>query len=355
MTVNTASEISADRALKRERLCSLLHAEDSSVWLSSPAAVAWYLDGARIHTSLVGPPVAGVLVGRDVERVVSFSNEADRLAAEELPAGLELHTVPWHAPLESALVDIAGLRREVDMESEIRAARAALLPRELARFEQLCAETAALLTTHLTAFTSRRTERELAAEISAGIVGLGADPVVVMIAGATRLTYRHPLPTDAPVGNHAMIVVCARRHGLIANLTRWVRIGAARTEDLERERRMLAVEAVYLGATRQGRTLDQVFREGAAAYAENGFDAEEWQNHHQGGAAGYAGRDPRATPETPDVIQDQQAFAWNPSAPGAKVEDTVLLDRAEIRPLTVDPSWPSVTVNGIPRPVTLEV
>ncbi len=49
---------------------------------------------------------------------------------------------------------------------------------------------------------------------------------------------------------------------------------------------------------------------------------------------------------------EHHAFAWNPSAPGVKVEDTVLTTSAGIEVLTVDPRWPTVRVGALDRPAT---
>ena len=53
-------------------------------------------------------------------------------------------------------------------------------------------------------------------------------------------------------------------------------------------------------------------------------------------------------------MQVDQAFAWNPTAPGAKVEDTVLVRADGIEVLTVDPRWPTTSVGGLDRPVELD-
>lgn len=90
-----------------------------------------------------------------------------------------------------------------------------------------------------------------------------------------------------------------------------------------------------------------------SAYAAVGFGADHWRGHHQGGMAGYDGRDPRATPETDQPIDIGQAFAWNPWAPGVKVEDTMLLTASGLEVLSVDPAWPTVQVDGRDRPDVL--
>lgn len=346
----------AEREVKHGRVLEVLSAHAAeALWLTSPAALAWYLGGARTHTSLVGPPVAALLVGPGIERVVTHVNEFDRLVAEELPEGIETHAVPWHAPLDTAIPTALRVIREAELEGPLRAARASLLPGEVDRFAALGRDAAGVLTRELRASAPDLSERDLAARIAGEVVSIGADPVVVLVAGASRLQHRHPLPTDAPLGERTMVVVCARRHGLVANLTRWVRHTEPDPEEMDRQHAIRTVESAYFAATRVGRRLSDVLVDGAAAYGAAGFDPDEWERHHQGGAAGYAGRDPRATPTAADLVQPNQAFAWNPSAPGQKIEDTVVLDDDRIRVLTADGDWPTVSVDGVLRPVELQL
>nr|WP_179549530.1 M24 family metallopeptidase [Herbiconiux flava] len=332
--------------------------------LSSHAAVTWYLDGARTHVSLMGDPVAAVMVRPGGDEIRVFENEAERMLAEELHPDDAAHVtrVPWHEPLLPAGLAAhmpthppgrrseRGLLREGDVAAELRAARASLLPGELGRYRRLGAEVAEVLTDVAEAVTPASSEREAAAMLAGTLVGRGIDPVVVLVSGAARVRHRHPLPTDGPLGERAMLVVCGRRHGLIANATRWVDWEGAGGEA---DRGVLEVEAAFFDATVPGATVGEVFAAGAAAYASVGFDAEEWRRHHQGGPTGYAGRDPRASSGVEDVVQTNHAFAWNPSVPGAKVEDTVLVTATGIEPLTVDARWPVVEVAGRWRPVAL--
>ncbi|MTH69479.1 M24 family metallopeptidase [Agromyces bracchium] len=330
--------------------------------LRSHTAVAWYLDGARTHVSLAGDPVAAVVVRPSGDALHVFANEADRLLAEELgvASDLEVVRVPWHEPLVAAGVDaLDGLDAldETDAAADLRAARAALLPAELVRYRALCREVAEAMTDAALAASPADSERVVAARLSGDLAARGIDPLVTLVAGRSRLAHRHPLPTDAPLGDRAMLVVCGRRHGLIANATRWLRFGPAAAPDpaeTDAARRILDVEAAFLDATVHGARLADVFATGTAAYGSHGFDPHEWTRHHQGGAAGYAGRDPRAVPGIPDVVQLGQPFAWNPTAPGAKVEDTVLVGADGVEVLTVDPRWPTVAVAGRERPADLQ-
>ncbi|WP_406246743.1 M24 family metallopeptidase [Microbacterium sp. M] len=337
-----------DREVKQDRLARVRTAAGGPLVLTSHEAVSWYLDGVRTHVSLAGPPVLAVRVEDAGDILFVAANEADRQIAEELlPADAErIVRVPWQTPpAEAALAAGPGIPESV-VAAELRAARASLLPGERDRYRALGRDAAEVLTDVLSRATPDDTEQSVAASVAAGLVARGIDPLVILVAGVSRLAFRHPLPTGALLSERAMIVVCGRRHGLIANITRWV--GA----DAEDER-ILAVERAFLDASVPGRPLAEVFAAGTAGYAAHGFDADEWQRHHQGGPTGYAGRDPRATPATTDALAEWQAFAWNPTAPGVKVEDTLLRTPEGWEVLTVDERWPTIVVDGLDRPVAL--
>ncbi len=354
MTSTTPVRTRTDRELKRERLLGLLDRRGADrLVLTTATSLGWYLDGARTHVSLAAPPIAAVIVDRDGEELVTTDNESERLIAEELPAGMAVRTVPWHAALP--LPAGSGTLREEDALDDLRRLRAPLLPAETARFRALAADAARMITGVLAAARPEQTETELAAAISAGIVTAAAEPLVVLVGGESRQFVRHPLPTAAQLGRRALVVVCARRHGLIVNVSRSVVFGTPTAADIDGHERILAVEAAFLDATVPGAVLSEVFATGCAAYGRNGFDAEEWQRHHQGGVAGYAGRDPRASDGTGDVIVAGQAFSWNPTGDGAKVEDTVLLTDSGLEVLTADPAWPTRDVGGRRRPDLLTI
>jgi Xaa-Pro aminopeptidase len=151
-----------------------------------------------------------------------------------------------------------------------------------------------------------------------------------------------------------MVVVCARRYGLVANLTRWVRFGASTAEEDDAEARILEVEADAFAATRPGSRLADVLETMRLAYPRHGFAEDEWLGHHQGGSAGFGTRETLATPGSTTEVALGQAFAWNPTAPGVKVEDTVLVTADDVDSLTVDPRWPTTLARGRRRPAVLQ-
>ncbi|WP_441406398.1 M24 family metallopeptidase [Arthrobacter sp. YAF17] len=360
----TAPASAADRAIKRGRVLDILDAEGKdAVLLTTHTALTWYLDGSRVHISLAGDPIAALLVDREGDHLVTFNNEAGRIAAEELPAGVSLHSVPWYGNLHEAAAAVgiasgAGAGTplaESAVAAALREARQQLLPGESARYAQLSAEMAGIMTDVLSTARPDTTEFELVSALAARVVAVGAEPLVLLCNGSSRSGFRHPLATHAPLGRRAMAVICARRDGLVANLTRWVRFDGGTPEELDAEARIAAVEADIFDATVPGARLDRVFEEIKAAYARHGFGAEQWEQHHQGGPAGYAGRDPRVTASATDSVVTNQPFTWNPSGPGVKIEDTVQLTESGVKVLTVDDRWPGTTVNGLLRPVTLQL
>ncbi|WP_458782099.1 M24 family metallopeptidase [Arthrobacter sp. D3-16] len=359
--VRVAPASTEDRAIKRSRVLDILDAKgQDSLLLTTHTALTWYLDGSRVHISLAGDPIAAVLVDRDGDHLVTFNNEAGRIAAEELPSGVTLHSVPWYGNLHEAAAAVGTSGKgtplaETAVAAELRAARQQLLPAESARYALLSADVAAIMTDVLSTARPETTEFELVSALAARVIAAGAEPLVLLCNGSSRSEFRHPLATHSPLGRRAMAVVCARRDGLVANITRWVRFDAGAPEERDAEARIAAVEADIFDATVPGARLDRIFAEIQAAYARHAFGAEQWELHHQGGPAGYAGRDPRVTAAATDTVVLNQAFTWNPSGPGVKIEDTVQLTESGLQVLTVDPRWPTTTVNGLERPATLQL
>jgi antitoxin VapB len=163
------------------------------------------------------------------------------------------------------------------------------------------------------------------------------------------------VPTQAPLGRHALLAVTAEREGLHVSMTRLVSFGPP-PEGLERLVRTTAeVDAAYLAASRPGATLGEAFVAGAEAYAAQGFP-EEWRRHHQGGLTGYRGREVFAVPNEETRIPASAALAWNPSITGgAKSEDTILVSEAGVEVVTRTPALSEIETAGLPRPGIVEL
>ena len=360
--MTTSALSAAERGEKTARVLSLMDAQDvDTVVLRTPASAAWWSGGGATH--IVATPEVGVadlVLTRDGDavrtRVVTAVNEAPRLQAEELGGlGAEWQVLGWNASREAELpsgprvgadVPLAGCS---DVSGALTALRASLTADEVTRVEALGRDAAQALTSVCTSLRPTDTEWHAASAMAAALLERGIDPVVLLVAGGDRLpVHRHPLPTGGPLGDLAMVVACARRQGFIVSLTRFV--GTSGAEGADAFDRLLEVDAAVNLATRPGRTIGEVFADLQAAYVANGFSADEWTLHHQGGPAGYAPRDFLGEPGRPELVAANKLFAWNPSTRGAKSEDTVLAASEGTRIVTADPEWPAAReVRGLRR------
>ena len=305
--------------------------------------------------------VAEVLATRDGVHVLTDAIEADRLRAEEVPSGVEVVAFPWadgaageahvrEAAAGGAIASDQPADGEGPLPASLVAAKRRLLQPEVERYRSVGGDAATAMTETLGQAMPEMTELELAGIGADALLKRGLEPALILVAGSERMDrHRHPRPTTSRIGDRVEVVVCGRRAGLFANLTRfaWFR------EPTEAERRtatdVALVEAEAFDATRPGATLGAVFAAITVAYARLGHPRAELE-HHQGGTTGYRSREVIATPEDRTKLEVPVALAWNPSLSGAKIEDTVLLTEAGLEVLTVDPSWPSFEVAGRQRP-----
>jgi Xaa-Pro aminopeptidase len=345
---------------KTRRVLALMGELDlDALLLRAPGSTAWWSCGGRTHiTATPEVGVATLVLQRDGDAVrttvVTAVNEAPRLQAEEL-AGLdaEWQVLPWATPVESVLPTGPRVGTDVPLAdcrpvaAELASARAALLPAEVDRLTALGADAASALTEACSQLRPTDPEWHAAALTGAALLERGVDPVVLLVAGGDRLpVHRHALPTGGLLGDAAMVVACGRRAGLVVSLTRFV--GAPPADAFDR---ILEVDAAVNGATRPGRTVGEVFRELQAAYVAHGFAEDEWTRHHQGGPAGYNPREFLGEPSSTAPVVESQVFAWNPSGPGVKSEDTILTTAHGPQVVTVDPAWPVREVGALQRPV----
>jgi Xaa-Pro aminopeptidase len=350
---------------KVERLQRIAHdAQLAGVLLGTQYNFAW-LTGGRINR-VDGSREAGVgalLVAADGRRfVLANSIEMPRLLDEELK-GLEFEPVefPWASEradpafvtsqakrvlaASAAVGSDLPLAGTVNVDGVVSRARAPLMPEEAERYRALGRETGVVVGDVCRALVPGLEEREVARRVADAIASLGARAIVTLVAADDRIArYRHPVPTVAKWQNAVLVAACAERGGLIVSLTRM--IGARANDELARRTRATAdVFARMLAATRPDSTGREIFAATVRGYQEAGFPGEELK-HHQGGATGYRSREWVAHPSSEEIVRERQAFAWNPTVTGTKVEDTVLVDRDSLEVLTGTPGWPAIALDA---------
>ena len=305
-----------------------------AVVLRRPANFAWYTGGAdnRVdHASDAG--VAAVVVSRRGDHIVTDNVEAGRLREEQVP-GWDVVEYDWHAGPGDIVRNVAGGGAigadvadpaEVDVDRLVAPLRYCLDADAIDRYRSVAADTMAAVDAACAALNPAMSETEAAGAVSAACRAAGLFTPALMVGGADRLArHRHPIPAGEPLGARALVVVCAERHGLYANLSRFVHFEAP---DAELTAKLEACQALLIRtreATQAGRTLGEVFADCQKFYADAGFP-DGWRHHHQGGMTGYRSREVIASPGNAQKIAIGQAYAWNPSLPGAKAEETFVL------------------------------
>jgi antitoxin VapB len=331
------------------------------LYLQTAGSFAWATCGAASYINTASTNgLASLLITAEHQYLVTTNIEAPRLEVEEKLAklGWESCISPWYQS-PPAVADLAGGLKlasdgpfpgAVDMSAQLARLRAKLTPKEGERFRDLGKMCAQAMHAAVLAVKPGQTEYEIGARMMAEAEKQGMQAIVNLIATDERIwQYRHPLPTAKKLERYAMLILCGRKNGLICSLTRLVHFGPL-SDELQRKMAACArVDAGFITATRPGERLGDIFAKAVTAYAATGFK-DEWQKHHQGGAAGYEPREYLGLPDSLDVVSVGQVYAWNPSITGYKSEDTLLVGERQNEILTEIPGWPVIEVEGIKRP-----
>lgn len=277
-------------------------------------------------------------------------NEGPRLADEEF-AGLGWEPVlyPW---TDNATGDLAHKLGGAEIASDtalpgfypvnLTPLRTPLLPGEVARYRQLGAAVAASTTRILQSLAPGIAEDEMAARVAADLLAQHITPSVLLMATDERIfRYKHAVPRGGVLRHYGMLNLCARQHGMVISITRFVHFGPMPATLAANFEKAARINAGLLHATREGAASADLYAVAQRGYAAAGA-ADEISRHHQGGPAGYLERDWLAHPGGTERVASCQGFAWNPSLQGAKAEDTAVLCDGSIEILTATPGLPVI-------------
>ena len=359
---------------RRERLSTFLDREGlDAVWFGRPNSFAWLTGGSNVvdRDADIGVAAAGV-TGPSGFVAVTSNIEAERLAREELPDSFDVVSVPWcESSLPAAVAEATPGAGAADFDVPgLESLDASRLRRPLSagdveRYRVLGQDVAAAVERVAAELRPDDTEREVAAGLRAALATRGIESPVVLVGGGDRAqTYRHYTPTRAELGGYALVSVTAERGGLHASATRTVAFDDAPTWLADRHHAAMRVEATAIGTTYGAvvaedgsgdcdTTAGDVFDAIVDAYDDVG-EAGEWRNHHQGGAAGFSGREWIATPDGDESIAAPMAYVYNPTVRGTKSEDTVLVTGDGVEVLTRTGEWPTRTVSSCASEFTIE-
>ena len=346
---------------KRTRLMSLMTRQGlDAVVFTKRHNFAWATGGADNHVRHASEGgVASLVFFRDGRRMVLTSNiEAPRIENEELAGlGFDLKEIHWWKPEERAEAMTAllaggkaasddGTPGTRDVEPLMPPMRMRLTDHEMLKYRWLGRQSGQGIAEVCRKVRKGMSEEEVAGMLFAEMQKRSVKPTVMLVAADDRIMkYRHPIPTPLKVRNSVMVVLCARRWGLVVSCTRLVRFGAMPAELRRKHEACAHIDAVFISSTVPGAAWSDVFRKAQAAYAETGFK-DEWQNHHQGGPTGYIEREFTANPAIPtdQKAEVNMAVAWNPSIAGTKSEDTMLVTPRGHEIISASPNWPMIGV-----------
>jgi Xaa-Pro dipeptidase len=311
-----------------------------------------------------------LLITKDSKYVISNNIESPRMIDEEglTKQGFIVKTFPWYDDQELSIVrELIGeslfgsdvpFQNGMVVAEDVARLRYSLTPEELERYHWLGERVSTVLEKTLMETKSGEKESEVVGRLCNELWRDRIDPITLMSAADDRIfKFRHPIPTERKVERYLMVSVIARKWGLVVSLTRFIHFGKLPQELRDQYEANVFIDCTFMAHTHPGVPAKEVLQKGINAYLEKGYP-EEWKLHHQGGSIGYTGRDYRVNFKTPDLIQDNQAFTWNPSITGTKSEDTILASSTGLEMITRPIIYPtlSMTVEGISfvRPTIFE-
>lgn len=350
---------------KLERIVKMLAEKNlGGVLLNSQHNFAWATAGANNAIDISRENgVASILIRNDGKKFILANNiEMPRMLEEEVSSeDFEPIDFAWEdektasdflkkkalSLLENSKnlgADLFLNAQTPIIESDIARCRYQLTDAEIGRFRQLGKDAGETLGDLIKTLRGGESEIEIARRMNDSLAEKNIRAVVTLAAADERIEkFRHPVPTGKCWEKVLLMVVCAKRKGLIVSLSRIVCNGKIPDELRKRTDACARVNAKILAATKPETTGADLYKVAVDAYAAENFAGEE-KLHHQGGAAGYKTRDWVAHPTSKETVKPNQAFAWNPSITGTKIEETVIVRENAIETITATPSFPNIAV-----------
>jgi len=357
---------------KERRVREFLRSKNlKALLLKRQANFSWMTGGGL---NLVGITTefgaTALLITEDSKYVLSNNIESPRMIGEEKleKQGFIVRTFPWYEDYEVPMVrELTGeypFGSDVPFQNAMMVAegvarlRYSLTPEEQDRYRWLGEKVSLALEKTLMKTKKGETESEVVGRLCNELWKDRIDPVTFMSAADDRVSqFRHPIPTEKKIKRYLMVSVNARKWGLIVSLTRFVYFGKLPRALRKKYEANVFIDCTLMAHTRPGVPAREVLQKGIDAYREKEYP-DEWKLHHQGGSIGYTGRDYRVNFKTPDLIQGNQAFTWNPSITGTKSEDTILATSKGPEMITRPIRYPTLSMEvediSFVRPAILE-
>jgi Xaa-Pro dipeptidase len=350
--------------VKEKRLRGLMEARGlDGILLKKQPDFSWFTAGGLNMVGIATEMgMTSLLVTRTGRYLIANKIEAPRMMNEEGLAdlGFQLLAHEWYVDREAELVEkTAGSLGKVgadlgfagcqNVDGEIKKLRYSLTGSEIERYLFLGERLSESLEKVMLGIRPGDLECEIAGRVGVELWKDRIDPTGFQVAADERVyAFRHPIPTTRMIKRYVMVCVNARYKGLITTVTRLLHFGRPDAKLLKQFEDNNKIECRMIEATRPGVAASVPFEVGLKAYKELGYE-KEWKLHNQGGAMGYGARDIRVTQETQDVIEENQAFCWNPSVSGTKTEDGFIATKKGPVMITKPVIYPKIEykINGV--------
>jgi Xaa-Pro aminopeptidase len=362
--VITKAEAKAEIADKMLRLQNFLEQQRLDGMLFTQVRNFYWITAGLANNQIVlnkDIGAASVLIMKDGSKyLICNDSEAPRLMNEIMTElGYTLKRFEWFEanPLKDVRGDIISqlapngkIGSDVPYPNTILKAdqfkplRYSLTESEIKRYRWLGQQTTEAVENVCRSLKPGMNEFEIEALTSVELRSRGIMPTVLLIGVDDRIyNYRHCLPAGSKLQKYAMVNVVAEKWGMPMAVTRFVHFGPLPEELKTKLEKSALINAKYQKVTVPGKACAEIFEECKTWYAEAGYEGE-WMKHHQGGAIGYDDREFVIYPGIKEVVQDHQAFAWNPTITGAKIEDTIVTYKDHFEVVTATGNWPTIDI-----------
>jgi len=371
------AEITSEISYKMNLLQDFLKKENLDGMMFTQVRNFYWITAGQANNQIVLNKDVGAssaLIMKDGSKyLICNDSEAPRLMNEVMQnLGYQLKRYNWYEanPVKDVRGDIIkeickggnigsdiSYPNAILMADKFKPLRFQLTDTEMKRYRWLGKQTTEAVENVCNKLVPGMNEYEIEAITAAELRSRGIMPTVLLIGVDDRIyKYRHALPAGAVLQKYAMVNVVAEKWGMPMAVTRFVHFGPLPEELQNKIEKTAEVNAHYQAATVPGKLCAEIFEECKQWYANAGFPGE-WKKHHQGGAIGYDDREYVIYPGIQETVLENQAFAWNPTITGAKVEDTIIAHKDGFEVITRTDNWPLINVelngNVYPQPTIL--
>lgn len=357
-------EVKSEIDVKMARLKTFLNEEGLTGMLLTRVRNFYWITGGAGNNQIVlnmENGSASLLIMKDGRKyLICNGSEAGRLMNESLGTlGYQLKIFNWYdsnskTDIRAHIINDLANGKKVGSDTNFPGTvlvakkfaklRYALTNTEIKKYRWLGKETTEAVAEVCRLIKPGMSEYELEYVTARELRSRGIFPTVLLTAVDHRIfEYRHALAGGEKLKKYAMINVVAEKWGMSMAVSRFVHFGPLPVELEKRIKACAQVNARFMAATIPGKPLIQIFEDCKKWYKEAGYK-DEWKKHHQGGAIGYKAREFKIDPGVEGFVLENQAFAWNPTITGAKIEDTILAHNDGVEIVTVSKNWPMIEV-----------